>query len=178
MKMDMHKIKTMENQLDKALVKYSDFQAQNKKLRGEIDVMRRQMKKQKYVNDGYNREIKNVAENCKKMNSQIMVRQSHSEETNNQILALKAKHEHDKLVFEMKIMELQKKLKERDENEKGKTMKGEDVAVAIGGGAEAFSNPIELLKRRLNKWLTNNKEKKDLMDMYVRNVKIIEDAFE
>ena len=35
-----------------------------------------------------------------------MVRQSHSEETNNQILALKAKHEHDKLVFEMKIMEL------------------------------------------------------------------------
>jgi len=58
------------------------------------------------VNDGYNREIKNVAENCKKMNSQIMVRQSHSEETNNQILALKAKHEHDKLVFEMKIMEL------------------------------------------------------------------------
>ena len=35
-----------------------------------------------------------------------------------------------------------------------------------------------MLKRRLNKWLTNNKEKKDLMDMYVRNVKIIEDAFE
>jgi len=35
-----------------------------------------------------------------------------------------------------------------------------------------------VLKRRLNKWLTNNKEKKDLMDMYVRNVKIIEDAFE
>jgi len=68
--------------------------------------MRKQMKKQKYVNDGYNREIKSVAENCKKMNSQIMVRQSHSEETNNQILALKAKHEHDKLVFEMKIMEL------------------------------------------------------------------------
>jgi len=77
MKMDMHHIKTMENQLDQALVKYSDFQAQNKKVRGEIDVMRKQMKKQ-----------------------------SHSEETNNQILALKAKHEHDKLVFEMKIMEL------------------------------------------------------------------------
>jgi len=53
-------------------------------------------------------------------------------------------------------------------------MKGEDVATGvIGGGAEAFSNPIELLKRRLNKWLTNNKEKKDLMDMYVRNVKLL-----
>lgn len=141
--------------------------------------MRKQMKKQKHVNDGYNREIKNVAENCKKMNSQIMVRQSHSEETNNQILALKAKHEHDKLVFEMKIMELQKKLKERDENEKGHTMKddaGANAGSITTGGVE-FSNPVEILKRRLNKWLTNNKEKKDLMDMYVRNVKIIEDAF-
>jgi len=83
MKNDMHHIKTYENQLDKALVKYSDFQAQNKKLRGEIDVMRKQQKKQKWVNEGYNREIKNVAENCKKMNGQIMLRQSHSEETNN-----------------------------------------------------------------------------------------------
>jgi len=27
MKMDMHHIKTMENQLDQALVRYSDFQA-------------------------------------------------------------------------------------------------------------------------------------------------------
>lgn len=108
-----------------------------------------------------------------------MVRQSHSEETNNQILALKAKHEHDKLVFEMKIMELQKKLKERDENEKGQTMKGDDSgATGAVAGAVDFANPVALLKRRLNKWLTNNKEKKDLMDMYVRNVKIIEDAFE
>lgn len=137
------------------------------------------MKKQKQVNDGYNKEIKNIADNCRKLNSQIMVRQSHSEETNNQILALKAKHEHDKLVFEMKIMELQKKLKERDENEKGQTTKGDDAgATGAVAGAADFANPVALLKRRLNKWLTNNKEKKDLMDMYVRNVKIIEDAFE
>lgn len=77
----------------------------------------------------------------------------------------------------MKIMELQKKLKERDENEKGATMKADDVAVATVAPGE-FANPVALLKRRLNKWLMNNKEKKELMDMYVRNVKIIEDAFE
>lgn len=41
-----------------------------------------------------------------------------------------------------------------------------------------FSNPVALLKFRLQKWTTNNKEKKNLMDMYVRNVKIIEDAFD
>ena len=52
MKMDMHHIKTMENQLDKALVTYSAIQASNKSVRAEIDVMRKQMKKQRFVNDG------------------------------------------------------------------------------------------------------------------------------
>jgi len=40
-----------------------------------------------------------------------------------------------------------------------------------------FSNPVALLKLRKQKWITNNKEKKNLMDMYVRNVDIIKDAF-
>ena len=41
-----------------------------------------------------------------------------------------------------------------------------------------FANPADLLKLRLDKVVNNNKEKKTLMDMYIRNVKIIEDAFE
>jgi len=45
-------------------------------------------------------------------------------------------------------------------------------------GAVEFANPVALLKIRLQKWTINNKEKKQLMDMYIRNVKIIEDAFE
>lgn len=44
-----------------------------------------------------------------------------TEETNNQILALKAKHEAEKYNFERKIKDLQEKLKERDENELEKT---------------------------------------------------------
>ncbi len=37
---------------------------------------------------------------------------------------------------------------------------------------------MAVLKLRLAKWTANNKEKKNLMDMYIRNVKIIEDAFD
>ena len=44
MKKDNHKIKLLENQLEKALVKYNDLQSQNKNLRQEIDVMRKEMK--------------------------------------------------------------------------------------------------------------------------------------
>lgn len=41
-----------------------------------------------------------------------------------------------------------------------------------------YANPIEILKLRLNKIITTNKEKKKLMDQYLRNVRVIEDAFE
>ena len=41
-----------------------------------------------------------------------------------------------------------------------------------------FSNPIVILKRRLHKIIETNKEKRKLMDQYIRNVRVIEDAFE
>ena len=44
-------------------------------------------------------------------------------------------------------------------------------------GAQEFSNPTAVLKLRLNRWTQNNREKKQLSDMYMRNVKVIEDSF-
>lgn len=41
---DMHKIKVFENQLEKQLTKYNDMQAQNKKMREEIDKLRKDLK--------------------------------------------------------------------------------------------------------------------------------------
>lgn len=52
-----------------------------------------------------------------------------------------------------------------------------DTADGQAKGAE-FSNPIVILKRRLNKITETNKEKRKLMEQYLRNVKVIEDAFD
>ncbi len=41
-----------------------------------------------------------------------------------------------------------------------------------------FANPVAILKLRLNKIVATNKEKKKLMDQYIRNVRVIEDAFD
>ena len=41
-----------------------------------------------------------------------------------------------------------------------------------------FSNPIVILKMRLQRITEANKEKRKLMDQYLRNVKVIEDAFD
>lgn len=47
-----------------------------------------------------------------------------------------------------------------------------------GGQKQEFANPIAILKLRLSKILQTNKEKKKLLDQYMRNARIIEDAFD
>ena len=130
------------------------------------------------MNNGYNREIKNIVERVKKLNNLTQTGQRGSEETQNQILALKAKHDIDKFNFEHKIMDLQEKLKEKDDDQAEKTRSKDMASKKKNAGTMEFANPADLLKLRLDKVVNNNKEKKTLMDMYIRNVKIIEDAFE
>merc|ERR1712086_217298 len=130
-KQDLHKIKTLENQLDKSLVKFNRVQAENKSFRREIDVMRKEMKNQVRVNHGYNKEIHKANDKAKNLNRTTYQGQRVSEETNNQILALKAKHEAEKFNFERKIKDLQDKLKERDDSEMEKTKTKVTGAVAV-----------------------------------------------
>ena len=68
MKKDQYNIKLLENALEKALVKFNDLQAQNKRLRSEIDVMRKEQKNQLRVNKVLNKEIVSTTDNVKKMN--------------------------------------------------------------------------------------------------------------
>ena len=178
MRKDQHKIKQLENQLDKANVIFNDLQAQNKNLRQEIDVWRKQQRNQNRVNSGLTAEITQTIKKVKELNNFTYQGQRLSEETNNQILALKAKHEADKLNFEDKIQSLQTKLRERDESELDHKAKGATDDKTTKDSGELFSNPAALLKPRLNRWKANNIEKKALMDLYTRNVSIIKDAFE
>lgn len=62
-----------------------------------------------------------------------------------------------------------------DLDEKNNDKNKED---AEGGKGSDFANPIVILKRRLQKIIETNKEKKKLMEQYNRNVKVIEDAFD
>ena len=82
---------------------------------------RKQQDVQNKVNNGYNREIKGIVDRVKKLNNLTQNGQRGSEETQNQILALKAKHDIDKFNFEHKIMDLQEKLKEKDDDQAEKT---------------------------------------------------------
>ena len=171
--------KVLENRLDQNLVKYNNLKSGNQTMRKQIDVMRKEQKNQTRVNVNYKKELDNISNKVLAMNKTSQLGQRQSEDTNNQILALKAKHEAEKVHFETKIKVLQMKLKERDESDlertKTKGISGATTDTAVVSGD--FANPTAILKFRLQKWTNNNKEKKNLMDMYVRNVNIIEDAF-
>lgn len=179
MKKDEQTIKVLQNQLEKSLKTLNDLQSENKNHRKEIDVCRKEQGVQDKVISGYNKEIKSITERVKTLNKTTQSSSKGSQDTNNQILALKAKHDLDKFNFEHRITDLQIKLQEKDEDQAENRTRTKDMNATKGGASAAeFANPAELLRIRLNKVVNNNKEKKNLMDMYIRNVNIIRDAFD
>ena len=61
------------------------------------------------------RHIGSIKRGATKTNKDYIQGSKQGDETNNQILALKAKHEEEKERFELEIKKLQERLKERDE---------------------------------------------------------------
>ena len=176
---DVNQNKRYENQLNKLKVKLNDIQTVNLSLRQQVDVLRKEHKNQLRVNVDLEKEIKRTVLKAQELSLGGYTEGRKADGTHNQILALKKKHEDEKESFEARIKKLQDQLKERDDSEldhsKTKEMGG---SKKLNLANAEFSNPAQLLKERLKKKTANNKEKKNLMDMYVRNVKVIEDAFD
>ena len=61
------------------------------------------------------RQIARIKKEALTTNKDYIAGSKQADETNNQILALKAKHEEEKERFELEIKKLQERLKERDE---------------------------------------------------------------
>jgi len=84
------------------------------------------------------------------------------------------------LRFETEIQKLQERLKEKDEviEFDDKSFDQSYTSAKDKTKTADFLNPVAILKLRLNKIISTNKEKKKLMDLYIRNVRVIEDAFD
>jgi coiled-coil domain-containing protein 63/114 len=194
MKKDMNKIKVLENNLEIHMLKYSKLQSGNRSLREQIDVMRKEHRNLVRANQSLLTDITKQSEEARRVNMLTQSGQRVTDETNNQILALKANHEDRKHRFETQIKGLQERLKEKEESglETLAMNNKENNNPANGGGnhsltrdkknggataTESFSNPTAVLKLRLQRWTQNNREKKHLSDVYMRNVKVIEDSF-
>jgi hypothetical protein len=67
-KKDTARAKVLENQLDKHLKHFNNLQAENRTLRHQIDVMRKEQNNQDRVNRGYNKDIKVTNDKARKLN--------------------------------------------------------------------------------------------------------------
>lgn len=140
-------------------------------------MLRKEVSSSKSECTRYDKKIKKAKKEAEIQNQDYQAVSKIAEETNNQIIALQAKHQEEKDRFESEIITLQIRLKEKDEviEFEDKTMKPDP---AEAGAGQEFSNPIVILKMRLQRITEANKEKRKLMDQYLRNVKVIEDAFD
>jgi len=93
---DKHQIKLLENRCEQALTKFNELRSQNKSLRKQIDTWRETLTNQQRVNKVYSREIDKQVKEIRAYNTSCYNGQRFCQDTNDQILALKAKHEIDK----------------------------------------------------------------------------------
>lgn len=176
-------IVNMQKSIRNEELRLNETNAGNEIMKREIDTHRKELLSTAKMIKRYNRNIDKAKKEAKVKNDSFVEKKKKAEETNDQILALKAKHEEEKTRFEKEIRKLQQRLDEKDNSEE---FKDKSTAVVVGvedkkaanDPKAQFSNPISILKMRLNQLIATNKEKKKLVDQYIRNVKIIEDAFD
>lgn len=161
-------------------IKLNETKAKNQRLRDQINQLRKEMTSSLNEIATLKKNIKRNKGEAEKQNHEYIMSKKVAEEANNQIIALRAKHEEEKERFENEIKKLTDRLKVKDEMIEfdDKNFDQSYQQAKDKNKASDFANPVAILKLRLNKMIATNKEKKKLMDQYIRNVRVIEDAFE
>ena len=96
----------------------------------------------------------------------------------NHSITFKAKFEEDKFNFEAQIKKMYQVLHGKDETEREQERTAEEQDPNSLGSGGGIGHRVEILKLRLSKIIATNKEKNRLMTQYLRNVKVLEDAFD
>jgi coiled-coil domain-containing protein 63/114 len=99
-------------------------------------------------------------------------------ENNNAILSLKCRSEAEKKQFEDEIKRLQERLKAKQAFQEMDDTAFNAAAAGMEEYGDDFANPIEILRLKVNRVVSINKEKKRLLEQYVRNAQVIEQAFD
>lgn len=177
------KLRQLENELEKGQVTFNNTLSKNASTKKKIDMMRKEYSTAKRVINSLEKDIEKRRKKIRDINQKLLAAKKSTEDTNVKILGMKSHSEEEKETFENKMLDLQEKLNKRDDSvgefEKS-TVKDTSILKnknTMNEPEEEFSNPADVLKKRLGKWKTNNKEKKHLLDKYIRNVKVLEDAF-
>lgn len=173
-------LKSLQHKLEHEKVLLNNIRGENKDLKVRITSMRHEISFAKDSISRMEEAIEKLKVQSQTANEEGFRYGRQASETNNQILALKCKHEEGKEEFEKNIGDLQEQLKAKDQKVEfnDKSLSRTMEAKQGQGAKQEFANPIEILQIRVNCVVNKNIEKKRLLDQYVRNAKIIQEAFE
>lgn len=144
-------------------------------------MLRKEVKTALNVIGSLSKDCGKIQKEIVKENTENVRLQKVTEQIVDEILAKKKKSADEQEEFERELEKLKHKMKETDSMSRKSKMSTASVekpkAKRDLQKEEEFNNPALLIKKREEKWAANNKEKKHLMDKYIKNIKVIDDAF-
>jgi len=168
-------IKRLENQLDKEIVQYNQTVAENKTLRKEIDKYRKDKKASEEIFGKLQKQKHEIEINTMQTTKERNKELTEIEDATMSTILIKNTYGKKKEEYNSNITSLKKKLKDKVEDQKEEERYRSKEADKAD---KDQTNPIDTIKMRLDNWKARLKHKKDTLDMYVKHINIIRDAFD
>jgi chromosome segregation ATPase len=168
-------IKRMENQLEKDIIKYNQMVSENKSLRRDIDKYR---KDKKAAEEIYNTRLKQkqaIEQTTLSVTKERNKEVAEIEDATMNTILIKSTYGKKKEEYNRSLDELKTILKARIEKQKGEEWQRPR---SPGDGSKSQSNPVDIIKMRLDNWKAKVTHKKETLDMYTKHINIIRDAFD
>jgi len=168
-------IKRLENQLDKEIVQYNQTVAENKKLRKEIDKFRKDKKAGEEIYNKLTKQKLGIESETTNTTKERNKELADIEQATMTTILYKNTYGKKKLEYNQSIERLKAQLNERVEDQK------EDERIRVRDGEKLDkdqTNPVEIITKRLENWQARVRHKKETLDMYIKHINIIRDAFE
>ena len=168
-------IKRLENQLDKEIVQYNQTVAENKMLRKEIDKYRKDGKAAEEIFSKLMKQKQTIEVSTMQTTKERNKELTEIEDATMSTILIKNTYGKKKEEYNSNISTLKQRLKEKVEDQKEEERFRSKEAEKAD---KDQTNPIDTIKMRLDNWKGRLKHKKDTLDMYVKHINIIRDAFE
>ena len=168
-------IKRLENQLDKEIVQYNQTVAENKKLKTQIDKYRKDKKAAEEIFAKLTKQKQSIEAETMTTTKHRNQEVAEIEEATMSTILIKNTYGKKKEEYNDNISKLKQRLQEKVEDQKEEERFRSKDAEKLD---KDQVNPVNVVTQRLENWKARLRHKKETLDMYVKHINIIRDAFD
>ena len=170
-------LQMLERKLEVEIIQLNEAKASNQKLRSTIDELRLERLSYKRSLDCLQQDLSIYSKQAEEKNLEYRQGEDMDQQQKSKICMLRCKSASEQSRYGDRIGHLTSVLQE-EKQQRSKIFKEMEQEVLLN-----LNRPIEgievskMLKKILEKWSTNTKEKKKQLDAYTKHIKVVEDAF-